>query len=1643
MKFFLSSLRKLDSSTHALRDRIASTKQFQLFLSLSQASRSIDKSRRKGIPGISLSLYTSLLTIGTSIGIGITFNPQRSWAGSTCVGTYSSRSGVTIDALGAVVTSTTNSVIGYFNAITNAYVPLVIYTGGNNINAIATQPLTGNLFFVNRATGKTIVYNPNTGTQTTLTGTLAAPTTIIGATFNASGNLYIYYTNKTLIEVNPSSGSQVGSTITISGIPGNVSGNSNGDIAIGTNGTLYALGDTGGGTTGTDYTSRLYSIAISGTTATATAVVASNITGLGGSAANGLAIDPATGKFYISSSLGTYELNTTTNAATQLTTATGTNDLAACGTPKPDLPTITKVFSPNNVVGIPANSTLTLTLGNTNQVPIYLISTLTDNFQTGLTVRSPNGLGGTCLLDAANSNKLTAVANSSSISLLDGLKVPAGGCTVTVNVTASTAGTFTNTIAAGALKTTAGNNQSGTTSILTVPGIDYGDAPSSYGSASHPIVSGTQLGATVTAESADYNSTLADGDTGDDGITLNGAAIGTYVLKASTESAATNKISINPSKAGFASLWIDYNQNGIFDVGEQVLNDQPVVSGAQDISFDVPKTVIPGYTFARVRYSTVAGTANTATGTAPDGEVEDYVFKVQKTSAPLTCNNTSSTIYTSLDFRHFERVSNATHWARRAGTLPDGTVVDVKFTRSGSGLNANDIWDKNETAPFGDVTTPATAVSTPPVTNINSPKNVDRNFQIDVYEAGTTIPVVGNYVFRFADIDGHNQNGTRTTSMPSTTYTNGYEYQHFYGVTGYTISTDTKLYLDPTSNAPSDLFVQSAASDNTGFDPALLPRQLAIRVAWENTSQMSFSYYSGDFGGTGIDGQGYNTAASTDNCSASRTISGTVFSDTDSSKIQNGTEAGTNGGGLNAVLLNSSNAVVATTTVAADGTYSFSNVSPATYTVLITTGTTVTITLPTNWVSTGENLNNVTDTTVDSKLLNVVVGSSNVTGANFGIKQNPAPVSTNATCGVIYGSYNGGVFNSLRTYNPTTGTVSAQIASLTDGAGGTPPIAALAVDPLLDSNGRRRIYYAENVNATAPRLFYYDGVSVVNTGITLSIPFATITTTRSDGTSGTLNDTFNRMGFATDGTLYIADGQKTFYRFIPNRTDTGGSLSAAITIQDNPNNDAGNNFRAQVGKSGGGDIAFDNNGRMYIVTYDSDSNNIPTEFRLFQILDPTTSNPTAVLLGKQPSTDTVAGLAFQASDNKLYLQGSGGKSFSWDLATNSVVSLAQVTPGSADLGSCTYPSLDPVNAVAKIVTNITHPTATTLTANDVLEYTITIANTGNLVAGNATLLDAIPNGSTYVVGTTKLNGTMVPDGSGNVMPYSITSQPVNTLNQASGVLLAGTINQATVVFRVKVSASNTRICNQGTFKYDGGPVNGILSDDPTIAVQVVDPTCIGQAVASNPNVLLVKRITAINGLLTKRDGSPLNTYQNDVAYPYDDNNNAAPTAAFPQKATDKWPATVLDTSSTFLLGAINGDAIQPNDSIEYTIYFLSSGDAAATNVLFCDRVPSNVSFNPTAFNGYATKAPGGVMEARGILALIRGTTASYTNVADGDAALYFPAGIDPTITYPSVNCGGVNDNGAVVVNLGSLPNATAPGLPTDSYGFVRFQGYVK
>jgi large repetitive protein len=113
-------------------------------------------------------------------------------------------------------------------------------------------------------------------------------------------------------------------------------------------------------------------------------------------------------------------------------------------------------------------------------------------------------------------------------------------------------------------------------------------------------------------------------------------------------------------------------------------------------------------------------------------------------------------------------------------------------------------------------------------------------------------------------------------------------------------------------------------------------------------------------------------------------ILGTVWNDIDGSATINGSEAGINAGGLNAVLTDSSGTVIAVVPVASDGTYKFSDLTPNTdVKVLITTtnptvGATLTISvLPTTWT-------NTTPTT-----LSFNTGTSSVTGKDFGLEQPP------------------------------------------------------------------------------------------------------------------------------------------------------------------------------------------------------------------------------------------------------------------------------------------------------------------------------------------------------------------------------------------------------------------------------------------------------------------------------------------------------------------------------------------------------------------------------------------------------------------------------------------------------------------------------
>ncbi len=127
-------------------------------------------------------------------------------------------------------------------------------------------------------------------------------------------------------------------------------------------------------------------------------------------------------------------------------------------------PTVSIAFTPATIAS-GGTSQMQITLGNANAVAAALTQTLTDALPGGMSVAN-GAAGGSC-----TTGSVGAAPGSHSVTYGADNTIPAGGCTITVNVTATSSSPktdFTNTIAAGALQTTLGNNATGASATLTV-----------------------------------------------------------------------------------------------------------------------------------------------------------------------------------------------------------------------------------------------------------------------------------------------------------------------------------------------------------------------------------------------------------------------------------------------------------------------------------------------------------------------------------------------------------------------------------------------------------------------------------------------------------------------------------------------------------------------------------------------------------------------------------------------------------------------------------------------------------------------------------------------------------------------------------------------------------------------------------------------------------------------------------------------------------------------------------------------------------------------------------------------------------------------------------------------------------------------
>jgi uncharacterized repeat protein (TIGR01451 family) len=124
-------------------------------------------------------------------------------------------------------------------------------------------------------------------------------------------------------------------------------------------------------------------------------------------------------------------------------------------------PTISKAFNPVTILS-GGTSTLTITLGNSNAASTTLSALFTDTLPGNVFVAATPNIQKTC------AGVVTAPANGSTITYANGAAIPSGGCTISVDVTSSMNGTYTNLIAAGQLSTAVGVNQLPATASLAV-----------------------------------------------------------------------------------------------------------------------------------------------------------------------------------------------------------------------------------------------------------------------------------------------------------------------------------------------------------------------------------------------------------------------------------------------------------------------------------------------------------------------------------------------------------------------------------------------------------------------------------------------------------------------------------------------------------------------------------------------------------------------------------------------------------------------------------------------------------------------------------------------------------------------------------------------------------------------------------------------------------------------------------------------------------------------------------------------------------------------------------------------------------------------------------------------------------------------
>jgi uncharacterized repeat protein (TIGR01451 family)/fimbrial isopeptide formation D2 family protein len=282
-----------------------------------------------------------------------------------------------------------------------------------------------------------------------------------------------------------------------------------------------------------------------------------------------------------------------------------------------------------------------------------------------------------------------------------------------------------------------------------------------------------------------------------------------------------------------------------------------------------------------------------------------------------------------------------------------------------------------------------------------------------------------------------------------------------------------------------------------------------------------------------------------------------------------------------------------------------------------------------------------------------------------------------------------------------------------------------------------------------------------------------------------------------------------------------------------------------------------------------------------------------------------------------------------------------------------------------------------LNSGDVLRYTITVKNTGDANTVNARLTDQIPANTSYVVGSTTLNGAPIADVGDGISPLQngmlINSPDVTT----PGVLTANADpaanNVVTITFDVTI---NTGLVNGTIISNQASMVGEILQNMPAAT-----PTPFLPVFSDDPDTEIVNDPT-----------------QDVVGF-----------------------GVNIDAHKT-VLHLIDQDSdgeIEPGDTLRYSITIVNNGNIDAGDVIFIDDVPVQTTYVPNSTMLDTVLVPDSAGQ-------------SQVSSAQGGLSISMPASASAVVIF-DVTVNAVAP-GTVISNQGVVTSAMQPDELTDADG---------